>query len=123
MSDATFDISIAFACNSSGASSPRSAKTLPLLGVISRLRTALLLSPALVIRFRELEACLHEIDVRLRCRSAAPRLLLESMEHVDPSFETHRVHRAKRVPVEIVDDLKDAGTPESLERLGACALL
>ena len=64
-----------------------------------------------------------EFDVLLRGRYAHLRLLLERMQHVDRSRETHRIDRSVGVAVKVIDNLKYTATSKPPERFRARVLI
>jgi hypothetical protein len=65
-----------------------------------------------------LEALPYQLDLTFRRLNAARGFLLKRMEHVDDFTKSNRVNRSVRVAVEVVNDLEQAATAETLQRFG-----
>jgi len=78
---------------------------------------SLLALPCLVILSGALEALLYHADLSRGCGNSARGLLLKGVKHVYNLREPHRIDGAICVAIEIIHDLKHAGSPEPLERL------
>src|SRR5229473_5697980 len=94
-------------CFSSALGRPRSAKTLPELGITSSL-FLLIAMLCLVMLSCQTKPASSQFDIRLRCSDTAGRFLLEQVEYVDGALKPHGVGRPIRVAAVVLDDLKDS---------------
>jgi len=110
-----FRASSAFARASAGRGYPRSANTLPLPTTCFFFAIVLLL--AFADRDGLFQPALDWLDLRLWCRDAVLRLLLERVEDLDVARQAHRVDGAEGVAAVVGDHLQDARA-KPLQRLG-----
>jgi hypothetical protein len=64
------------------------------------------------------QARFDKFNVLLGSGDALLRFLLESVQHIHQSGETHGINGPAGVAVEIIDQLQDSTPAESLQRLG-----
>src|SRR5271156_937255 len=94
-------------CFSSARGRPRSAKTLPELGITPSLFLVLAML-RLVVLFCQSKTLRDQVDIRLGRSDATGRFLLENVQHVDGALKPYRIGGPVRVAAIVLDDLKDA---------------
>src|ERR1700678_3769229 len=95
------------ACFSCGLRIPRSAKTLPELGVTPDLFFVFGVARP-IVRPGLTEPSGDQLDIRACCLYSSGRLLLECMQHVNCVFKVDRVNHAIGVSAMIFDKFTDA---------------